>query len=556
MVLLGLPQAVLAFDARMRLLLWNSRASALLGLPDHQPSRPPPMRSVLQEAQGIDEVGRETLLTRCRDAVATVGEDTAEIGTIRLGAQDVAVRISAIGPGQFIAMLEQAGPAVPAPEEALIYQDPLTGMGNRREFTRVLTRLLDRRPAGVGGPAILLLDLDRFKHVNDSLGHPVGDALLRLVGHRIRQVTREEDSAARLGGDEFAIVLQEETGAALLAERLVDVLSRPYVVQGNVANIGASIGVAVAPAGGVTTDELVRSADLALYDAKEAGRGVWRLFEPRMDERARARRELENDLRKAIVLKQFELHYQPQVNLTQDRLAGFEALVRWRHPERGLVPPIDFIPLAEEIGLIADIGDWVLHAACAEAATWPGELTVAVNVAPRQLDDGQRLLRAVERALTQSGLSATRLEVEITESALMRREADVLDLLHTLRNRGVRVSMDDFGTGYSSLSQLRSFPFDKIKIDRVFVKDLSPGGEALAVVRAIAALGASLGMTTTAEGVETEEQADLIRGEGCTSIQGYLISRPVPANEVAQVIQRQTGGTISTAMPPRTAVPG
>jgi len=304
--------------------------------------------------------------------------------------------------------------------------------------------------------------------------------------------------------------------------------------------IGASIGIAVGPRDGADAATLVRAADLALYQAKEDGRQSVRMFNQAMDTRARARHALLGDLRRALALQQFEVHYQPQTNLLTRQLVGFEALVRWRHPEQGLIPPDRFIPLAEEMGLIVGIGEWVLRTACADAMSWPGELAVAVNVSAKQLEDQTRLPRVVEAALTATGLPACRLEVEITESALMRYEKQALHVLHALRAKGVRISMDDFGTGYSSLSQLRSFPFDKLKIDRSFVRDLSNSEEAVAVIRAIAALGASLGMTTTAEGVETDAQEAMVRNDGCTDMQGYLVSRPVPASEVTELIHSLT----------------
>jgi len=305
-----------------------------------------------------------------------------------------------------------------------------------------------------------------------------------------------------------------------------------------VAVISASVGIALGPRDGADTAALVRAADLALYQAKEDGRHAVRMFEQGMDARARARHLLLDDLRRALALHQFEIHYQPQLNLASRELVGFEALVRWRHPKHGLVPPDRFIPLAEEMSLIVGIGEWVLRTACREAMSWPGQLTVAVNVSAKQLADQDRLPRVVQATLAATGLAARRLEVEITESALIRHEKEALHVLHALRGMGVRVSMDDFGTGYSSLSQLRSFPFDKLKIDRSFVRDLSGSDEAVAVVRAIAALGASLGMTTTAEGVETPEQEAMIRADGCTDMQGYLISRPVPAGDIAALIER------------------
>ncbi len=377
--------------------------------------------------------------------------------------------------------------------------------------------------------AVLMIDLDRFKAVNDSLGHPVGDALLQLVAKRLGATLRGADVIARFGGDEFAIAMIAPPDPEAVGKRVVEVLSRPYLVERTTATIGASVGIALSSLHGTEANALIRAADVALYAAKESGRGAVRLFDPELDRIARKRHGLAEDLRKAIPLQQFEVHYQPQMNLITRELTGFEALVRWRHPEHGMVPPDTFIPLAEETGFIWPLGEWVLRQACREASRWPEHLTVAVNVSPRQLLDRHRLNRVIESTLERTGLAAHRLEIEITESALVC-EAEALAVLRPLREMGVRVSMDDFGTGYSSLSQLRKFSFDKLKIDRSFVRDLGASSEAAAVIRAIAALGNSLGMTTIAEGVETLEQAAQVREDGCTEMQGYLLSKPVPAS--------------------------
>jgi predicted signal transduction protein with EAL and GGDEF domain len=306
------------------------------------------------------------------------------------------------------------------------------------------------------------------------------------------------------------------------------------MVEGHLLTIGASVGVALAPEDGTDADRLLKNADLALYRAKLDGRGTYRFFEPEMDARMQARRKLELDLRQALARREFQLHFQPQLQLASGTLIGCEALIRWRHPERGLVSPLDFIPLAEEIGLIVPIGEWVVRQACRDAMTWPEHMSVAVNVSPAQFKS-DRLVETIISALAGSGLPARRLEVEITEGVLLQENDRTLQTLHRLRELGVRVSMDDFGTGYSSLSYLRSFPFDKIKIDRSFVKDLTSKPDGEAIIRAIAGLGKSLGMTTVAEGVETAEQMQRIRLEGCTDVQGYLISKPVPAEDLRQV---------------------
>jgi diguanylate cyclase (GGDEF)-like protein len=416
--------------------------------------------------------------------------------------------------------------------------DPLTGLPNRLLLRERLEEALARYQRMGEGCALLAVDLDRFKAVNDTLGHPVGDALLNVVADRLRSTLRPTDTVARIGGDEF-IILQagianpEDTQA--LARRIVDLVGRAYVVEGHLVSIGASVGVAFVPSDGLDAEKLLKNADLALYRAKTDGRGTFRFFEPEMDARMQRRRQLELDLRKALALREFHLHYQPQLNLESNQLVGCEALLRWKHPTRGMVPPLDFIPLAEEIGLIVPIGEWVVRQACRDAASWPDHMTIAVNLSPAQFKS-ERLVEMMASALAASGLPAHRLELEITEGVLLQDNDANLKTLHRLRALGIRVSMDDFGTGYSSLSYLRSFPFDKIKIDRSFVSDVSNRKDGDAIIRAIAGLGKSLGMTTVAEGVETADQMERIRAEGCTDIQGYHISRPVPATEIQALL--------------------
>ncbi len=416
--------------------------------------------------------------------------------------------------------------------------DALTGLVGRDELRRRIAAKLASARRGADGFAVLCIDLDRFKAVNDTLGHPVGDALLRRVSERLVKAAREEDLVARLGGDEFAIVqvgAGQPEAAEALAARLVDLVGRAYVVDGHMLNIGASIGVAIAPTDGDNPDTLLKNADLALYRAKADGRGVFRFFKPDMDAKMQARRSLEIDLRRALALKQFYLAYQPQVDAQDGRVTGFEALLRWTHAERGDVSPADFIPLAEEVGLINPIGEWVLRTACAEAARWPETVSLAVNLSPVQFR-GAKLVGVVTSALAYSGLPADRLELEITEGALLENTDIVLGVLNSLRAVGVRISMDDFGTGYSSLSYLQKFPFTKIKIDQSFVRQMEDSADCSAIVRAVIALGQSLGMKTTAEGVETEAQRQRIRAEGCTEIQGYLTGRPMNAGEAAALV--------------------
>jgi diguanylate cyclase (GGDEF)-like protein len=420
--------------------------------------------------------------------------------------------------------------------------DPITSLGNRLMFRERLAALLATLDHPPSAAAVLIFDLDRFKAINDSLGASVGDALLRAVAERVRSAVGPADGVARFGGDEFGIVqvgrLQPESAAAL-SKRLVDLLGRSYIVEGHLLNVGASIGITLMPADGRDTDQILKNADLALNRAKQGGQGTFRFFETVMDEQMQAHRSLELDFRRALALRELALVYQPQLNLESKRITGFEALLRWHNPKRGLVSPADFIPLAEEIGLIVPIGEWVIRTACEEAVGWPQPLNVAVNVSAVQFGS-PNLVPTILSALAESGLDPRRLELEITESVLLGDHGAARDVLLRVRELGVRVSMDDFGTGYSSLSYLRSFPFDKIKIDQSFVRGRSDDPSGMAIVRAIAGLGQSLGMTTLAEGVETEEQLARVAADGCTDVQGYLISRPLPPERIGEFLQSYT----------------
>jgi diguanylate cyclase (GGDEF)-like protein len=385
--------------------------------------------------------------------------------------------------------------------------------------------------------------------VNDTLGHPIGDGLLKAVAERITRCLPERGFVARLGGDEFALIqigVDGPEAPGRLAAELIEIVSETYQIDGHDVIVGASVGIALAPGDGEASDALLRAADMALYRAKSDGRGMFHFFEPDMDRRIQARRSLELDLRKAYQHGEFELYYQPLVNLQRDAVSGFEALLRWRHPERGMIQPDAFIPLAEEIGLIVPIGEWVLRRACEDAATWPANIKVAVNLSPVQFRS-RGLVQAVLSALAHSGLPASRLELEITESVLLGETEANLATLHSLRALGASISMDDFGTGYSSLSYLRSFPFDKIKIDRSFVNEMMERADCVAIIRAVAGLGMSLGIATTAEGVETSAQLDRLRAEGCTEIQGYLVSPPRPASEVWQLLSASNTRATSAA---------
>jgi diguanylate cyclase (GGDEF)-like protein/PAS domain S-box-containing protein len=421
----------------------------------------------------------------------------------------------------------------------MAHHDALTDLPNRVMFHERLAEALARVQRNSDAFAVHCLDLDHFKGVNDTLGHPIGDELLKAVAQRLAKCLRETDMVARLGGDEFAVVqypLGNPDEASKLANRLIEVVSKPYEVHGHEFVVGASIGIALAPGDGNAPDALLRNADMALYRAKAEGRGSAHFFEAEMDRRIQARRMLELDLRKAFANGEFELFYQPLVNLKANAVSGFEALLRWRHPERGLVAPGEFIPLTEEIGLIVPLGEWVLREACAEATKWPEPLKIAVNLSPAQFRN-RGVVKAVLSALAHSRLPANRLELEITESVLLGESEANLATLHQLREIGVCISMDDFGTGYSSLSYLRSFPFDKIKIDRSFVSELTVRPDCLAIIRAVAGLGISLGIATTAEGIETPEQLAKVRAEGCTEVQGYLFSAPRPAAELREFLE-------------------
>lgn len=443
----------------------------------------------------------------------------------------------------------------------LAHHDALTDLPNRVLFRERLAEALatakagapDRRasaqsrrggsPERSGQLAVLCIDLDGFKSVNDMLGHPVGDELLREVAHRLQASLRETDMAARFGGDEFAVLqtaLASPEDAAALAARIVEGLSQPYFLSGQEVIVGASVGIAIAPGDADTPDVLLRNADMALYRAKAEGRRTFRFFEAGMDARLQARRALERDLRHAFAQGGLELHFQPLMGVEQGQVTGCEALLRWRHPDHGFVSPADFVPLAEDIGLIGPIGEWVLQEACREAATWPASVNIAVNLSPAQFRQGVNLVQAVVLALARSGLAPSRLELEITESVLLADSEANVEILHRLRSLGVRVAMDDFGTGYSSLSYLRSFPFDKIKIDQSFVRELGASPHCAAIIKAVTGLGASLGITTTAEGVETEAQLQQLRADGCDEVQGFLFSRPLPAQEARRFLAQAT----------------
>jgi diguanylate cyclase (GGDEF)-like protein/PAS domain S-box-containing protein len=416
--------------------------------------------------------------------------------------------------------------------------DGLTGLANRSALRQHMDDMLLHARRSKESIAVLILGLDNFKVVNDTLGHGIGDKLLRAVAKRLRSIRREEEVVARLSSDEFAILQSGMTrpeDAVLLARRLLEAIADPFLLDGHSVVTGATIGIAMAPGDGDESDRLLKHAMMALSRAKNESRGTFAFFEFEMDARAQKRRKIELDLRAAIEDDVLRPHYQPLIDLASGRITGFEALARWPHPDRGMISPAEFIPVAEETGLITGLGGLMLRRACMDAARWPDEIRVAVNLSPLQFRAGN-LFSIVTDALNKSGLPARRLELEITETLLLEKSSEVLATLHALRALGVRISMDDFGTGYSSLSYLRSFPFDKIKIDQSFVRDLGGNREAQAIVRSIISLGAGLGVTITAEGVETEAEFSYLRAEGCHEGQGFLFSGARPSAEVGELL--------------------
>jgi diguanylate cyclase (GGDEF)-like protein len=536
----NMSQGLCFFDATHRLIVCNDRYVSMYQLPRDRISPGTPLAEIVDmrfEVGSFPAMSKEEYL-HWRSKVAVSAEPTDSIVELRNG-RTFKIRHRPMPDGGWVAthedITEQRQSEVKI--EYMAHHDALTDLANRVLLNERLEHALSRRIDREEMVAVHHLDLDQFKAVNDTFGHSAGDKLLKLVADRLRGLARETDTIARMGGDEFVIVqapISDPADATSLAQRIIEVMSEPYDIDGHQAVIGASVGIAVGPGDGLKPDKLLRNADLALYRAKGDGRGTFRFFEPAMDLQMQTRRIMEQDLRRALPAGQFELYYQPVVNLASNEISGFEALIRWNHPQKGLVAPAAFIPLAEEIGFIVPIGEWVIRQACTTAAQWPGDLHVAVNISAVQFRS-PGLMQVIVGALAASGLHPTRLEIEITESVLLQNKETTLAVLHQLRALGIRIAMDDFGTGYSSLTYLQCFPFDKIKIDRSFVKDITENAGSLNIVRAVAALANGMGMTATAEGVETSEQLDKITSEGCTEMQGYLFSRPLPAQEIERL---------------------
>jgi len=536
----GMPQGLSMVDNNLRLIVCNATYGEMYGLPAELTEPGTPLRAILDYrarhgAASIDskDFVEEKLALAAQPTTSTLEQQLQDGRIISL------VRAPLNTGGSITIHMDVTEKRNSEKRIAfLAHHDAVTGLANRIQLREHIEKTVTDLGGG-GHAAVLCLDLDNFKTVNDTLGHSVGDMLLCAVAKRLQALVRDQDLVSRTGGDEFAIVQSGAEpamqAAAALATRIVETLGAPFEIGDHTVVIGASVGIAIAPDDGNDPDQLLKNADMALYRAKGAGRAQFHFFETGMDVRAQARRLLELDLRKAVGAGEFELFYQPIVNLAANRITGFEALLRWNHPMRGRVAPNEFIPLAEETGLIVPIGEWVIRRACKDAKMWPSDLNVAVNVSPVQFRN-KSLAMTVTSAVASSGLLPSRLELEITETVLMHDTRETMATLHQLQELGVRISMDDFGTGYSSLSYLRSFPFDKIKIDQSFVRDLLDKPDAIGIIRAITSLGRSMGVTTTAEGVETQEQLDQMREEGCTEVQGYFYSRPVPAGEIAGLL--------------------
>jgi diguanylate cyclase (GGDEF)-like protein/PAS domain S-box-containing protein len=532
----NVPQGLCMFDASMRLTVANAGYLEMYGLSPAEVAAGCPLRDILQRrvALGNFSTDPDRYITDLR-AQLEVGKPFRAITQLQDGRVILVQNQPAPG-GGWVAMHEDITERQCAEARIahMARHDALTDLPNRAYFSEEMeTRLARLRESGARFN-VFLFDLDLFKTVNDSLGHPIGDELLKAIAERLRGPVLGGYAAARFGGDEFAILQAEEgdqrENAVVLAKRLQSALCEPYQIEGHQIVIGISIGIALAPEHGTSQVELVKNADLALYRAK-SGRLGYQFYEQEMDSEARLRRELEVDLREAVSKNELVLHYQTFIDVASRRICGAEALVRWNHPKRGLLGPDRFVPIAEELGLIIPIGEWILRRACRDATTWPEHVKLAVNLSAAQLRSGN-LLTCVTDAIVDTGLAPTRLELEVTESVLLENNAESLAVLHQLKATGVAIVLDDFGTGYSSLGYLRMFPFDKIKIDKSFVAEFSSRADCAAIVCAVTGLGRSLQIDTTGEGVETEEQFELLRAAGCSQVQGFMFSRPVPSSEL------------------------
>jgi diguanylate cyclase (GGDEF)-like protein len=554
----NMSQGIMLVTKDLQIPIINGRCGELLDLPAEFVKHPPNYDRLVEYQTQNGNMGNaatangQQLLAHQPESAAgqlTVSECAMRNGTV------LEVRSGHLSDGGFVQTFTDITKRWEAEARVarLASEDPLTGLPNRRVFRSALDHInqeRNQRPGdGRQSPqfAILFLDLDRFKVINDTLGHRVGDLLLRDVAKRLRSSLRPTDQLARLGGDEFAIMtpsVESRAELEVLASRLVEAVVQPYEIDGYQIRTSISIGIALGPDDGKSADDLLIAADLALYAVKAGGRGSHRFYHSSMSKEFNDRRQIETDLREAIERNELELYYQPIINLHRKVITGFEALARWHHPVKGAIPPATFIPLAEDSGLILPLGDWVLAEACRRAAQWPDDLKIAVNLSPVQFSD-PKLLSTIERILAETGLAPNRLELEITERIFMDSGEITLTTLRRMKQLGICISMDDFGTGYSSLSYLRSFPFDKIKVDRVFVSDLGEGTEHIVIVQAVVSIANALGMTATAEGVETDDQRQILAGLGCDEAQGYLFSRPVPIESVPEILDKWAVKTLA-----------
>lgn len=533
-------QGLILFDEHLRLLHATAGFWNLMGT-SHGSSELPQEIAQALSGSALHKDAIASALKQIQEACEGRPQQHSLILTTRETEPNLVLEVSKLASGYYLATFQEerkSGGAGGSVQLESLNRDSLTRIPNRAYFEANVNQALLQSP--LAALAVMLVDLDRFKTVNDTLGHAAGDTLLRLAAERLQVAVRAGDVVARFGGDEFAVLLNPSSTIeepSQIAKRILELLQKTYMIEGQLVNVGASIGIAQSPRDGNDCKTLLKHADLALYQSKEMGRAMFQFFNPGMQERASERRANELELRQAVALRQLELHYQPQVETPAGRLVGFEALIRWRHPTKGLLPPGMFLPLAEEIGVIVPIGDWVLRTACHEAMKWPDEITIAVNASPLQFDAGNFAV-SVQQALRATGLPGRRLEIEITEGIFLRNDTAILETLHELRAMNVRIAMDDFGTGYASLSQLARFPFDKIKIDRSLAGFDGDDLKQRAIVRAITALGQSLGVCTLAEGVENKEQLARLEADGCASVQGYFFGHPVPADQLDEVISR------------------
>jgi diguanylate cyclase (GGDEF)-like protein/PAS domain S-box-containing protein len=539
----NMPHGLCMFDSEGRLVVGNSRLSQLLGIAQDLAHKDMTVWEML-----YDCVRGELISEYMAERVAVQFEahqadrKTGNIIIDTLDGRNFSLTFQPMENGGSVVLIEDITERKSAEAKIshMARYDALTGLPNRTYFRDQIDKTLGATRHSGKSCAVLFIDLDQFKQVNDTLGHPCGDQLLCAVADRLRKIVRDTDVVARFGGDEFVVFqspVKHPKEAAALAKNIVKWLEEPYEIEGHNVVIGASIGIAITPHEAISADHLLKNADMALYRAKSDGRGTWRFFEPDMALQAQARRSLELDLRTALNNNAFKIFYQPLVNLKTRRISTCEALLRWPHPERGMIPPAEFIPIAEEMGLIHDIGRWVLKQACVEATQWPPHVRVAVNLSPMQFRRGD-VVADVREALELSGLAPGRLEVEITESVLLQDTPSTRASLHQLHELGVRLSLDDFGTGYSSLSYLHSFPLQKVKIDRSFLEGLGSSDRPVTLLHGVARLSAELGMSVVVEGIETEEQLALISTEeGIEEAQGYLFSPPIPGRQIRKLLR-------------------